>query len=139
MSAVLDVCEVNNGGCEHICMDGECRCNPGYRLNSDGRSCDGNIILRSIFLPPFTVVICSCCINMAGLFSGFHGQPYSHQISTSVPTTMVDVIRTVLTVRAHFIAPVVMAFVLDPMVGPALVSSPSSLLLLCHFIHSLQY
>lgn len=39
----LNECEVNNGGCEHICTntDGsyECSCYDGYALNTDGHTC----------------------------------------------------------------------------------------------------
>ena len=36
-----DQCDINNGGCDHICANGQCQCFTGYRLGSDGRSCNG--------------------------------------------------------------------------------------------------
>ena len=37
---VFDLCEIDNGGCEHNCTNiGDsyyCTCNTGYQLNSDG-------------------------------------------------------------------------------------------------------
>ena len=40
-----DQCDINNGGCDQICANGgQCQCSTGYRLGSDGRSCNGEII-----------------------------------------------------------------------------------------------
>ena len=42
---VNERCEVDNGGCEHICVNTatsvQCSCNAGYELDSDGKSCNG--------------------------------------------------------------------------------------------------
>lgn len=40
-------CSVNNGGCQHHCVERYgghymCRCREGYRLKEDGQSCEGN-------------------------------------------------------------------------------------------------
>jgi len=37
-------CQVNNGGCEHLCITGDnghfhCRCHPGFTLRNDARTC----------------------------------------------------------------------------------------------------
>ena len=46
-SVATNMCEIRNGGCEHICepqgLSGRyrCRCDPGYILNPNMRSCDG--------------------------------------------------------------------------------------------------
>ena len=41
----IDECAVENGGCHHTCHNTpgsfECRCNSGYSLASDGRTCNG--------------------------------------------------------------------------------------------------
>ena len=39
-------CAVENGGCDHQCINSYngnyyCRCRPGYKLMSDGKSCTG--------------------------------------------------------------------------------------------------
>ena len=41
-----DACQIDNGGCEHICYnkcgrETSCSCLPGYRLAYDGKSCIG--------------------------------------------------------------------------------------------------
>ena len=41
-------CEVDNGGCEHLCIAGNdghfyCQCQPGFRLRTDGRTCQGRL------------------------------------------------------------------------------------------------
>ena len=42
----MDECSIENGGCEHICVNKpgayECICNPGYSVQSDNKSCSGN-------------------------------------------------------------------------------------------------
>lgn len=44
-STVLDTCLLENGGCEHFCIEGDegqklnCSCADGYFLGDDGRSC----------------------------------------------------------------------------------------------------
>ena len=44
-STDIDECTENSDGCEHQCTDTdgsfECSCRDGFRLGSDGRSCDG--------------------------------------------------------------------------------------------------
>ena len=41
----INECSQNNGGCEHICRNTAgsyyCRCNKGYALNADQRTCRG--------------------------------------------------------------------------------------------------
>ena len=41
----INVCDVDNGGCDQICIDGigsfHCNCTEGYLINDDGFSCDG--------------------------------------------------------------------------------------------------
>uniref|UniRef100_A0A7M5WWB1 Hemicentin-1 n=2 Tax=Clytia hemisphaerica TaxID=252671 RepID=A0A7M5WWB1_9CNID len=44
LGGMTDLCQVENGGCEHICSNKcgkelSCSCLPGYRLAYDGRSC----------------------------------------------------------------------------------------------------
>ena len=38
-------CEIDNGGCEHLCKDTlfsyECSCRDGYTLNQDNHACNG--------------------------------------------------------------------------------------------------
>ena len=45
-SYAVNECLTDNGGCDQICEDTplavDCQCGPGYTLNPDGRSCDGN-------------------------------------------------------------------------------------------------
>ena len=41
-----DKCQIENGGCEHICYnkcgrESSCSCLPGYKLAYDGKSCIG--------------------------------------------------------------------------------------------------
>ena len=41
----INECDVNNGGCEHICTNViysfECSCHLGYNLSEDGFDCNG--------------------------------------------------------------------------------------------------
>lgn len=50
----VNECLHNNGGCHHHCCNTlgsfYCRCNPGYKLNSDGRTCSGKALAFEIFL-----------------------------------------------------------------------------------------
>lgn len=43
--ADVNECDVGNGGCSQLCVntDGNsyCRCNPGYVLDNDGKTCNG--------------------------------------------------------------------------------------------------
>lgn len=44
---VSDPCENGNGGCTQKCLrtaagTAECACNPGFDLQADGRTCEGN-------------------------------------------------------------------------------------------------
>ena len=43
--ADIDECAEDTDGCTQACMNSDgsykCSCNPGYRLASDGRGCDG--------------------------------------------------------------------------------------------------
>ena len=49
---VFDLCEIDNGGCEHNCTNiGDsyyCTCNTGYQLNSDGTTCQE--IISSMYI-----------------------------------------------------------------------------------------
>jgi len=42
---VIDSCTKGNGGCEHVCRQGDdgttCSCHDGYTLRPDGKSCEG--------------------------------------------------------------------------------------------------
>ena len=44
----IDECVVNQGGCAHNCTNKagsfECSCRDGWKLNADGKSCDGKTI-----------------------------------------------------------------------------------------------
>ena len=41
----VDECLISNGGCHHNCHNSvgsyTCSCNGGYRLNTDGHTCEG--------------------------------------------------------------------------------------------------
>ena len=41
----INECAANTDGCAHICHNNvgsfTCSCNDGYRLNEDGKACDG--------------------------------------------------------------------------------------------------
>ena len=41
----IDECVVDNGGCNQICVNKpgsfECKCEPGYLLSDDGKTCVG--------------------------------------------------------------------------------------------------
>ena len=43
MHTDIDGCAVNNGGCDHICIDKvaavECKCKVGYEMTDDGMTC----------------------------------------------------------------------------------------------------
>ena len=52
LPADINECDINNGGCEHICTNViysfECSCHLGYNLTEDGFACNGrpgNLIL----------------------------------------------------------------------------------------------
>ena len=44
----IDECLTSNGGCDHICTDGQgsytCSCRSGFFLEADNRSCRGKLI-----------------------------------------------------------------------------------------------
>ena len=44
----VDECQINNGGCAHICTDTTqsfvCTCETGYTLDVDGRSCIADVV-----------------------------------------------------------------------------------------------
>ena len=46
---IVNECEVDNGGCEHLCMDQpksfSCGCRSGYTLDSNGRNCTGEYLV----------------------------------------------------------------------------------------------
>ena len=41
----INECDMNNGDCEHLCVNKEgsfeCKCNVGYRLQPDKKTCKG--------------------------------------------------------------------------------------------------
>ena len=42
-------CRMRNGGCQHLCVNGysgrhSCRCNAGFKLSEDGRTCEGRAL-----------------------------------------------------------------------------------------------
>ena len=43
-------CETDNGGCDHKCVNKngtfECKCNDGYKLEDDKKTCSGNILIK---------------------------------------------------------------------------------------------
>ena len=43
----VNECDSSNGGCEHTCKNTEgahyCLCNTGYQLQTDDKSCKGNL------------------------------------------------------------------------------------------------
>lgn len=45
-------CEVDNGGCEQICLDrivlNECACLEGYELNEDNQTCRGECVFNKL-------------------------------------------------------------------------------------------
>ena len=55
-SSCLDIDECanrNDNDCNQLCLNTNgsftCNCSSGYQLNSDGRTCDGNIRANTIF------------------------------------------------------------------------------------------
>ena len=48
--AVINECEINNGGCSDICEQTttghRCLCSPGYMLDSDQQTCTGELHAR---------------------------------------------------------------------------------------------
>lgn len=48
MLSTVNECEMNNGGCEQVCIDlprlFSCDCEPGYSLAVNGRDCEGKEI-----------------------------------------------------------------------------------------------
>lgn len=50
---MTDPCENGNGGCTQKCIrtpagTAECACNPGFDLQADGRTCEGDIYFTSV-------------------------------------------------------------------------------------------
>ena len=49
---VIDSCANGNGGCEHVCLQGDsgttCSCHVGYTLRPDRKSCEGRPIASRI-------------------------------------------------------------------------------------------
>ena len=43
----INECSVDNGMCDHVCNNHiggyDCDCTPGYSLDEDGRTCNGNV------------------------------------------------------------------------------------------------
>ena len=89
----LDVneCSINNGGCQHTCVntDGsyECQCRSGYRLSSNGRSCSGMLARLENWYRKLLVLL-------------------QLQISTSALQEHTTVIKSVLTLLAPSPVPV---------------------------------
>ena len=52
ISSAANECDVNNGGCDHNCMETldsyTCSCYPGYTLELDGHTCSGMNITYTI-------------------------------------------------------------------------------------------
>ena len=50
----INECLANNGGCHHDCHNSDgsysCSCNDGYRLNSDGHTCEGRLSPKKIII-----------------------------------------------------------------------------------------
>lgn len=48
----MDECKLNKHGCEHNCVNKiggyECKCNIGYSLRSDGRTCESRNLKKII-------------------------------------------------------------------------------------------
>ena len=56
----MDECLLSNGDCAHTCTNKlpgyECSCNDGYRLDSDGLGCSGELVTE--------VCVCVCvCVG----------------------------------------------------------------------------
>jgi len=54
--AEIDLCKINNGGCDHKCLnyDGQivCQCREGYRLLDDQSNCEGKPRIHSQYIVP---------------------------------------------------------------------------------------
>lgn len=54
----------NNGGCDHYCLNTvgsrQCSCKTGYRLNTDGRSCDRE----------YMISVCLVCFGFVFFYGG---------------------------------------------------------------------
>lgn len=52
MTVDEDQCAENNGGCQQNCLNEipgyNCSCEPGYTLNEDGFSCDGESAFSTV-------------------------------------------------------------------------------------------
>ena len=71
----INECLVNNGGCQHDCLDKdighECRCRIGFKLAADGKSCEDLDDCKEFG-------ICSQrCINTKGSYKCECGQGYA--------------------------------------------------------------
>ena len=64
----VEKCEENNGGCNHTCTDTQngtsCSCHNGYRLLSDGTSCEGKTTLI-ITAVEFMVLLLQISMNVS--------------------------------------------------------------------------
>jgi len=65
--AIPELCENNNGGCEHFCHvvggDVHCSCTDGYFLSADEKSCHSNGEIHAYILSVSVLYnqICSSC------------------------------------------------------------------------------
>ncbi|XP_048247287.1 low-density lipoprotein receptor-related protein 4-like isoform X1 [Haliotis rufescens] len=52
--SVINVCDVDNGGCDQLCLPVQdtvkCYCNFGFRLQSDQKTCRSNVVRKDFFL-----------------------------------------------------------------------------------------
>ena len=55
----VDECSTGSNGCQQTCINTlgsyVCRCLPGYRLNANGRTCDGMLKLCDNLYPNFII------------------------------------------------------------------------------------
>ena len=67
----IDECMLNNGGCDHVCVntDGghECECDRGYQLGSNGFTCSGRNNINNTYF----IWNAISCIDISLLFLYF--------------------------------------------------------------------
>ena len=63
-SLVFDVCDIENGGCEHNCTNiGSsyyCTCNSGYELHTDRITCHGELFQHNVYMQ-----VCFSCMKVS--------------------------------------------------------------------------